>query len=246
MEKQAAYTYLADWFEYLNDDCDYENWSQYFVLRLKEKQVKKGLDVGCGSGYFTRAFFRAGFDTTGLDCSTAMLEKAEELSRKEGVRCRYLLGDIRAFKTHEKFDFVTAINDCFNYIQKNKLVAAFKNVAAALVQGGYFFFDISSERKFRKKIANTVSVDDREEVTYICFPNVSEHEATLEVSLFVKGTDGKYERKDERHTQYIYKEEEILSALNTAGFTIESVTGHLGEQKDESDRLSFVARKGRV
>ena len=34
--KNTAYTNLANWFEELNDDCDYENWSQYLILKLKQ------------------------------------------------------------------------------------------------------------------------------------------------------------------------------------------------------------------
>ena len=34
MEREAAYAGLADWFEYLNDDCGYENWSQYLIAKL--------------------------------------------------------------------------------------------------------------------------------------------------------------------------------------------------------------------
>ena len=53
----GAYSALAAWFEYLNADCDYEKWSQYLYGRLLSLGVKegKGLDIGCGSGAFTRA-----------------------------------------------------------------------------------------------------------------------------------------------------------------------------------------------
>ncbi|MFQ7076865.1 MAG: hypothetical protein ACLRSW_02405 [Christensenellaceae bacterium] len=33
MEKKAAYEGLAEWFEYLNDDCGYEKWSQYLISK---------------------------------------------------------------------------------------------------------------------------------------------------------------------------------------------------------------------
>lgn len=243
MERSEAYRYLADWFEYLNDDCDYEVWSQYFVSLLKEKKAEKVLDVGCGSGYFTRAFSRAGFDSTGVDSSLPMLEKAEFLSREEGVRCRFLSGNIVHFKTHEKFDVVISINDCFNYIPKEELRFAFKSVAAALKKNGTFVFDISSERKYRKKIADTVSVDDRDDVTYLSFNSLEGDKAVLDVSLFVREKDGKYARFDERHVQYVYTEEEVVCALKQSGFTLEKVSGHLGEEKETSDRLLFVARK---
>ena len=76
-----AYSALADWFEYLNADCDYEKWSQYLYDRLRSLGVTggKGLDIGCGSGAFTRAFAAFGFDMTGYDSSERMLQKAEQL-----------------------------------------------------------------------------------------------------------------------------------------------------------------------
>ncbi len=244
MERKAAYAHLAKWFEYLNDDCGYENWSQYFVAKLKGYPLAEGLDIGCGGGWFTRAFQRAGYQMTGLDISAEMLDMAQERAMKEGVRGEYLLGDITKFRTPKKFDFATAINDCVNYVPKTKLEAAFKCVKSALKKGGIFLFDISSEKKFREKIANTVSVDDRDDVTYINFHREEEDGVTMEVTLFTKEVEGRYVRLDEVHRQYRYTEEEICSALEKCGFTLLEVEGHLGEDKTDSDRILFVAKKG--
>ena len=243
MERKEAYAHLAEWFEYLNDDCGYENWSQYFIVKLKDYPLKTGLDIGCGGGWFTRAFQRAGYQMTGLDVSSAMLDFAQETALKQGVRSEYLLGDITKFKSPKKFDFATAINDCINYIPKNKLDVALKNVRGALAKGGIFLFDISSERKFKGKIANTVSVDDRDDVTYISFNREEEDGVTMEVTLFCRGKDGSYQRLDEVHRQYRYTEEEITSALEKNGFTLLGVEGHLGEDKTISDRILFAAKR---
>ena len=243
MGKQSAYVHLAKWFEYLNDDCGYENWSQYLIVQLSAYPVKTGLDVGCGGGYFTRAFNKAGYLTTGMDISAEMLSCAQEQALKEGVRGEYLLGDITKTKLPKRFDFVTAINDCFNYIPAGKLRAAFKNVGGALKKGGVFLFDVSSPRKFNKKVANTVSVDDRDDVTYLSFNRMQDNEVTMDVSLFIKRGDGTYERKDETHVQYIHTEETLTSLLCESGFEIVSVSGHLGEDKAQSDRLQFICIK---
>ena len=144
MERQTAYVNLANWFEYLNDDCGYENWSQYLIGKLKKYPVKIGLDVGCGGGWFTRAFARAGFSVTGLDKSYEMLDVAQAKALEEGVRGEYILGDIASMKLPKRFDFATAINDCVNYIPKNKILSAFKNISGALKKGGIFLFDINS------------------------------------------------------------------------------------------------------
>jgi hypothetical protein len=65
----------------------------------------------------------------------------------------------------------------------------------------------------------------------------------MEVTLFVRGKDGGYTRLDETHRQYRYAEEEILSALTRNGFTVLGVEGHLGEDKNNSDRILFIAKK---
>ena len=243
MERKTAYAYLAKWFEYLNDDCGYENWSQYLLSKLRAYPLINGLDVGCGGGWFTRAFQKHGYQMTGLDVSPEMLDFAQETAMKQGVRGEYLLGDISKMKLPKRFDFATAINDCINYIPKDRLNAAFKNVGGALKKGGIFLFDISSKKKFEEKIANTVSVDDRDEVTYLSFNRAETDGVTMEVTLFAKRADGAFDRLDETHRQYIYEEDEILSALNANGFETLEVEGYLGEDKASSDRIVFLAQK---
>ena len=243
MEKKSAYSHLAKWFEYLNDDCGYENWSQYLILKLSRYPLSAGLDVGCGGGWFTRAFQKHGYAMTGMDISAEMLDFAQETAMKKGVRSEYILGDIAKMKLPQRFDFVTAINDCINYIPKAKLNAAFKNVRSALKKNGIFLFDISSKGKIEQKVANTVSVDDREEVTYLSFNRPEEDGVTMEVTLFAKNADGSYQRLDETHRQYVYEETEILSALEQNGFTVLEVEGHLGIDKTVSDRICFLAQK---
>ncbi len=243
MRKASAYTNLAKWFEYLNDDCDYEQWSQSLTAKLAQFAPKTGLDIGCGAGWFTRAFQKQGYQMTGMDISSEMLDMAQANALSAGIRSEYILGDITKTKLPARFDFATAINDCVNYVPKDKLQKAFKNVHGALKKGGVFLFDISSPRKFERKIANTVSVDDRDEVTYISFNKVEEDRAIMDVTLFVKRVDGTFERLEETHTQYIYSIEEIKDALTGCGFTLAEVQGHLGTDLKETDRILFVAKK---
>lgn len=243
MQRNSAYAVLADWFEYLNQDCDYEKWSQFLMTRLSAYPLKKGLDVGCGAGWFTRFFERNGYEMTGLDVSAEMLARAQENARNEGLHAEYLQGDIAKIKLPKRFDFVLSINDCFNYLPTEKLPAAFKNVSSALTKKGIFLFDVSSPKKYREKIANTICADDREDVTYLNFISTKGKEVTMDVTLFVRREDGAFERRDEKHVQYIHEEEEILHALEGAGFEIMEVIGHLGEDKNTSDRLCFLAQR---
>jgi len=241
-----AYEYLAEWFEFLNDDCDYQRWSQYFIHGLKERGAgRRGLEIGCGSGAFTRALAREGYLMTGADVSEAMLNKAVRLAREEGLNIGFVLADAKKIKLPERVDFILSPNDCYNYLSPEQLPRAFRRAADCLVKDGIFWFDVSSPYKFRNKIANNILADDREEVTYLSFNRLFENRVETDVTLFVKEKNGLFRRFDERHTQYIHEEEGLLKLLCEAGFSVEAVEGHLGEERAFSDRLNFICRKVR-
>lgn len=239
-----AYDYLADKFEELNDDCDYSVWSQYFLKGLSAFRAgENGLELGCGSGAFARALCRAGYRMSGADVSQAMLSKAEQLARSEELKIKFFQADAAKLQTPEKYDFIISPNDCMNYLPQNRLKSAFLHMARALVKGGLLWFDVSSPYKLYEKVANNIFADDREDVTYLCFNHQIENRIIMDVTLFIKRKDGAFDRFDERHIQYVHEEENVLSALNEAGFEVLKTEGHLGEEKERSDRLNFICRK---
>lgn len=239
-----AYDYLAEWFEFLNDDCDYPAWSQYFIAKLEQLQAgKRGLELGCGSGAFCRALTRAGYSMSGADLSIPMLTKAEQLSREEGLNISYFQADASRLNTPQRYDFILSPNDCFNYLPQSRIPGAFRSVFGRLQPGGIFLFDISSEYKLRRKVADTVSADDREEVTYLSFNREIDNAIEMNVTLFVKQPDGAFLRFDERHVQYIHSEAFLREKLQAAGFRVLAVEGHLGEEKEGSDRLNFICKR---
>lgn len=181
-----AYDHLSEWFERLNDDCGYEQWSQYFLKGLSVLGVgKRGLEVGCGSGAFTRALAKAGYEMTGCDLSAPMLSKALSLARDKGLKINFVQADAAKLSLG-KFDFLLSPNDCYNYIPHSNLRSAFRHAAASLKKGGIFWFDISSEYKLREKIANNVFADDRDEVTYLVFNHLFADRVEMDVTLFVR------------------------------------------------------------
>lgn len=239
-----AYDFLADKFEELNDDCGYLTWSQYFLNGLSSVSAGlKGLELGCGSGAFSRALCRAGYHMSGADISEAMLSKAEYLAREENLSISFFFADAANLIVPEKYDFILSPNDCFNYIPQKKLKTSFRRIAAALKKDGVFWFDISSPYKLREKVANNIFADDREEMTYLSFNTLKKDFVEMDVTLFLRRADGAFDRFDEHHIQYIHEVESTVSALEDAGFCVLSVEGHLGENKEKSDRLNFICRK---
>ena len=229
-----AYAGLADWFEYLNSDCDYDSWSQYLYERACRLGVSGGraLDIGCGSGAFTRAFAARGFAVTGYDHSPAMLAKAEQLGA--GGRIQYVLSDARKLRVlGEKADLALCVNDCLNYIPPQDVSAFFKRVHGCLRRGGVFLFDVSSAYKLREVIANNTFCEDREEVAWMWFNALRGDRVEMDVTLFVRGKDGRFSRSDEQHVQYIHERAVLCAAAEEAGFAVRAVDGAFGDAGDK-------------
>lgn len=87
---------------------------------LSPKPGENLLDVGCGTGYFTRRFARRGLPVTGVDPDSGMLRFA---ARHAAGNERYVLGDARALPFPDRsFDLcisVTAL--CFIAEQEQAL-----------------------------------------------------------------------------------------------------------------------------
>ncbi|MBR2384348.1 MAG: class I SAM-dependent methyltransferase [Clostridia bacterium] len=239
-----AYSALASHYDKLINTCDYEQWSQYVFNKLSiYSKGKVGCDLACGSGYFTRFLKVMGYDVYGVDNSPKMLAKANELSFKEKVIIDYQLQDIKNFKSFKKLDFITVINDGFNYLNGKELKNALKSAYNALNKDGVLLFDISSEFKLKNVLANNLFGEDLDEVTYLWFNTLNEDSVKMELTFFVKKGDV-YVREDECHVQYIHKKQDVLSLLNEIGFDVLETSGHLGEDlKDDSQRINFIAKK---
>lgn len=227
----------------MNKDCDYNSWSQYLINRLKCFNAGiTGIDIGCGNGYFTRDLYKAGYAVTGIDISPEMLSVAKTKSAEEGIPCEFLLGDITKLKLTGKVHFAVAVNDCINYVPPSKLKSTFAKVYSCLNRGGLFHFDISSENKIRNILADNMFGEDGEDISYMWFNTPEEDGVTMDLTFFVRGADGRYDRYDETHRQYAHSESDVVSALKQAGFCEVFTQGDLGTQ-DKTQRINFTALK---
>ncbi len=80
------------------------------VLRLLN--LKKGeavLDLGCGQGFFTREFFKAGARVVGVDCAPEMIELARQNSPK-AIAYHIASGDDMPFLRPGSLDAVVIIS----------------------------------------------------------------------------------------------------------------------------------------
>lgn len=108
----------------ITDPAAYEAWYQTprgrwigdreFILLQTLLRTRKGgslLDVGCGTGYFSRRFARLGLAVTGIDPDPEVLNFA----RKQGSNIHYMQGNALELPFSDKaFDYTIAVTSlCF-------------------------------------------------------------------------------------------------------------------------------------
>lgn len=245
MKTDTAYSILPTIYEEILD-CDYKEWSQYLysVLTKLVKAGSNGIDAGCGTGYFTRLFSRMGYRMGAFDKSNQMLAAADHKAKLESLDIFFTNQSAQSFISLEKVQFVTAINDVINYLDKEELLGFFKSANDALDFGGYLIFDISTPYKLNDILSNNVFSEEFDNFSYIWFNQKCDDCVIMDLTIFIK--DKKlYERFEERHIQYPHSPKFIKDTLKNTGFEIVVEEEFLSQLKPnkKTDRILFVAKK---
>ena len=235
------YDGLSDFYDIFMQEVDYSAWCDFALQFISDK--KTGADFGCGSGKFTIELLRRGFDVVGVDSGEKMIPIACDNARRVGVGANFVFGDAQNVRLPQRVEFITAVCDVVNYVKSPERI--FQNVYKNLVDGGVFFFDISSEYKLKNVLSNNTFSDEREGVLYVWNNYKNKNSIDMELSFFRQDEDGRYSRFDESQRQYIHSLSDILEKLEKCGFTDVRVYSdyNFSSVKAKSERLYFVARK---
>ena len=123
----------------------------------------------------------------------------------------------------------------------------FRLVCNYLDPGGWFFFDMNTLWKYRNLLGDAVFAENREDCSYIWENSWFEDEKINEydLTLFVRGGDGRYERFSETHYQKGYEISRIKELLGRAGLECMGMWDGYSTDKagPRSERVLFAARE---
>ena len=235
-----AYSAISKTYDYLQNDYDYEKWSQFICDAVKNAPSIDGVDVGAGTGIITVALKNDGKNVCGTDISEEMLNVAYENSNGE---IPFYLQSADKFSGFSSLGFVTAVNDVVNYLSQAKALEFFKRVYKSLLPKGKFVFDISSEYKLTTVLGNNTFTCEDEEVSYIWTNELKKDRVNMFLTVFTQTEDGLYERGEEFHTQYLHGKDFIVNELKNLGFSVR-VTAEYGKKLTKNaQRLIFICTK---
>lgn len=215
-----SYTSFAEVYDLFMDNVPYEEWCDYLTSLLKEQGIPDGilLDLGCGTGKLTRLLSARGYDMIGVDISEEMLGIAMEENHDNIL---YLCQDMREFELYGTVAAAVSICDSMNYIvTPEDLTEVFRLVNNYLDPGGVFIFDLNTIAKYEALGSSTIA-ENREEGSFI-WENYYDAPSCVneyDLTLYIAGKDGRFDRYFETHYQRAYTLDEIKACLEAGGLS---------------------------
>ena len=84
----TQYSSLSLFYDAFMSETDYSKWCDFYeecFRRFSASEVKKIVDVGCGTGNITLPLSARGYDMTGIDSSEEMLSLAAKKAEESGA-----------------------------------------------------------------------------------------------------------------------------------------------------------------
>lgn len=243
------YNNFAYVYDKLTLDIDYPKWADYIESIIDKYKVEGSmiLELGCGTGSFGIEMAKRGHEMICLDLSTEMLDCAAEKAESEGLNILFLNQDMCNFELYGTVDVIVCLLDSFNYLTKTtQIQKLFRLVNNYLNPGGLFIFDINTQYKFEKILADNIFHEIGEDVTYIWENdfNPKTKRARFDLTFFVK-QDELYERFDETHFERAYSNDEVMNFIGDSNLEFVAIYDELKLKKPspKSPRNFYICKK---
>jgi SAM-dependent methyltransferase len=245
--KNESFGNLARYYDLLYEDKDYVKEVDFIESLFEAPKPKKLIDLGCGTGNYSKVFAGRGYDVTGVDLSENMLEVA-----KQKCTCNFIQGDIRSFSLSVKFDACIAMFAVIGYITDSEdIIKVFKNVHSHLKPNGLFVFDVWNGLAVMRLLpsSRTKKVQSKD-ITVIRFaqPTLRSCEHICEVDytlLILNKKKSSFNEINEKHIVRFYFPQETKYLLEQAGFEVLKICPFMdssGQVDENVWNITFVAR----
>ena len=242
-----AYTILAQGYDRLTADVDYEKWADYVERHFgrSKRPVRSVAELGCGTGSLTKLLAERGYRLTAVDLSPDMLSLADQ--KCEGLGVRFLCQDMAKLTLPEPVDAVISCLDSVNYVTRPAaLRRTFRRVYSGLKSGGLFLFDVKTPAALEGADGQTY-LDEDDDLFCVWRADYSPRRRVCAygLDLFVRRPDGSWDRGGEYHEEYAYTTKELNGFLREAGFQTIKIYGDktMSAPKAGAQRVFFAAKK---
>jgi ubiquinone/menaquinone biosynthesis C-methylase UbiE len=249
MKKTESFEYLAKYYDLIYNDKDYEKEVTFIEDIFKNtRKPKKILEIGCGTGNYTKILLERGYEITGVDISENMLKTA-----KEKCNSKFIKGDIRDTSINDRFDACIAMFAVMGYITENSdIVKALNNIRKHLKKNGIFIFDVwngLAVLRLLPELRIKVVENEKVKLLRIANPNLKSFNHLCEVNyklLILNKENSTFNEINEKHVVRFYFPQEIKQFLESTGFEVLKICPFLdleGKVDENIWNIAIIAKK---
>lgn len=245
----GSYSQFAPFYDRFIRPVDYPARARYFdgLLGPLLGEERLLLDLACGTGTLSVELARLGYEVIGVDASQEMLACAQQKACEAGEAIRFFHQRMERLDLGGCVDCCVCALDSLNHITKpDNLRRALQRVAAHLLPGGVFLFDLNTPYKHRVLLADNCYCYEDED-TFCVWQNHTQGLLTaIDLDFFTEQRDGRYLRTGESFSERGYELAEIRAMLDDCGLQLLALYGDdtLSPPTEETERWIFVTKKG--
>lgn len=240
--------YDANVYDGMNTDLTDLEFYKKWLPTNKDARI---LELCCGTGRLTIPIAKEGYNISGVDITSSMLEQAKTKALETGLEIDFIQADIRTLDLPEKYDLIfIPFNSIHHLYQNEDIFRAFNVVKNHLKENGLFLLDcynpniqyIVDGAKGQKEIAEYITKDGRKVSIKqkMRYENKSQINR-IEWQYYINDKFDSIQNLDMR----LYFPQELDSYLERNGFKIIHKFGNFKEEEfnNSSEKHIFVCNK---
>jgi SAM-dependent methyltransferase len=234
-----GYEILGKFYDAVTGDRAGEAGRLHKLIRAAKPDASKVLELGCGTGSILR-YLQQNYEVSGLDTSAKMLA----IAREKVPEAKLFRQDMIDFRIDDRFDVIYCVFDSMNHVRRfADWRKVFARVRQHLSPGGCFIFDINTQQKLERHIAEPPWVHRfGENVLIIDVTALPNGASTWNIRVFEHVKNNRYALHEEDIEEVSFPVEKIVVALRRHFAKVRVIDPERSRPTAKSERLFFVAK----
>ena len=251
---QPEYSKLADIYDAVMEDVNYELWADFIeaIIYKHHPNPTSLLELACGTGSISLFLDELEcYDVVGTDKSPQMIAKAREKNQRMMCNVDFKVMDFLDIQLNRTFDAVFCVFDSINYLHSADEVRQFLDQSRKVLSPeSLLIFDFTTPKNSVQAIEYLNNeegyTDDNHRYfrrsTYDAANRI--HENEFKIQRLAEDQETVLEQYSETHQQKIYTLQEMLDIIDETAYTLcAKYSGFDFEEADENSlRITIVLR----
>jgi SAM-dependent methyltransferase len=210
------------------------------LVREAKPNARTVLELGCGTGSILK-HLQGNYEVSGLDISSRMLS----IARKKVPRAKLLRQDMVDFQIDERFDVIFCVFDSINHVRRfSDWKRVFVGVRRHLLPGGCLIFEINTQRKLERHIAEPPWVHRfGRNLLIIDVTALANRGSNWNIKVFEHVNRTRYVLHEEDIIEVSFPLQKIVAALRGHFVNVRVVDPDRRRPNAKSERLFFIAKR---